>query len=312
MPNIQTKALIIGSGPAGYTAAIYAARAGLEPVLVTGSQLGGQLTVTTEIENFPGFPKAVGGMWLTEQMEEQAKNVGAKIINDEIIEANLSKRPFVCKGDSGNSYASDTVIIATGASARWLGIESEEKYKGLGVSACATCDGFFFRNKEVCVIGGGNAAVDEALYLAGLASKVTLVHRRNELRAEKIMQKRLLENPKIDVVWNNVPDEILGEKPPVGVTGIRLKNVKTGKKTDLAVDGIFVAIGHKPNTGIFKNQLDMDETGYVITKPDTTATSIKGIFAAGDVQDKIYQQAVTAAGTGCMAALEAEKFLAEN
>ncbi|CCQ72385.1 thioredoxin-disulfide reductase [Magnetospira sp. QH-2] len=305
------KVLIIGSGPAGCTAAIYAARASLEPMMVRGLQPGGQLTITTDVENYPGFAETIQGPWLMEQMEAQATHVGTTIIDDIITEADLSRRPFTCKGDSGDTYIADVVIIATGATARWLGLESEEKYMGFGVSACATCDGFFYRNKEVAVIGGGNTAVEEALYLANLASKVTLVHRRDELRSEKILQKRLLAHERVTVVWDSVLDEILGGGTPPGVTGARLKNVKTGKTTDIAVDGVFIAIGHSPNTGLFEGQLEM-EGGYIITKPDSAATSIPGVYAAGDVQDHTYQQAVTAAGTGCMAALEAEKFLAEN
>ncbi len=306
----HTKVLILGSGPAGCTAAIYAARANLEPILVAGLQAGGQLTITTDVENYPGFAEAVQGPWLMEQMQAQAEHVGTKFLYDTIVEVDLSKRPFRAVGDSGDIYLGDTLIICTGASARWLGIPSEQTYQGFGVSACATCDGFFFRNKEVVVIGGGNSAVEEAIYLAGIASKVTLVHRRDSLRAEKIAQDRLLANPKVSVVWNSVVDEILGGGEPPAVTGVRLKNIQTGALSELPVDGVFVAIGHNPNTELFKGAVEIDSEGYIITKPGTTTTNIPGVFAAGDVQDKIYRQAVTAAGTGCMAALEAERFLA--
>lgn len=319
----HTKALVVGSGPAGCTAAIYAARANLEPIMVRGLQPGGQLTITTDVENYPGFAEVIQGPWLMEQMEAQAKNVGTVIIDDIIESADLSKRPFTLKGDSGDIYTCDALIICTGATARWLGLESEQTFQGLGVSACATCDGFFYRGKEVAVIGGGNTAVEEALYLTNHASKVTLVHRRDELRSEKILQTRLLNNPKVEVLWDTVLEEILGNPPgvglalggsatPPGVTGLRLKNVKSGDVSELSVDGVFIAIGHSPNTGIFKDQLDMEEGGYIVTKPGTTETSIKGVFAAGDVQDHVYQQAVTAAGTGCMAALEVERFIAEQ
>lgn len=306
----HTKVLILGSGPAGCTAAIYAARANLEPILVSGLQAGGQLTITTDVENYPGFAQAVQGPWLMEQMQAQAEHVGTKFLYDTIVEVDFSQRPFRAVGDSGDIYLGDTLILCTGATARWLGIPSEQTYQGFGVSACATCDGFFFRNKEVAVIGGGNSAVEEAIYLAGIASKVTLVHRRDSLRAEKIAQDRLLSNPKVSVVWNSVVDEILGGGEPAAVTGVRLKNVETGQMSELTVDGVFVAIGHSPNTELFKGALDIDAEGYLITKPGTVSTNIPGVFAAGDVQDKIYRQAVTAAGTGCMAALEAERFLA--
>ncbi len=308
----HTKALILGSGPAGYTAAIYAARASLEPILVKGLQPGGQLTITTEVENYPGFAEAVQGPDLMIAMQEQASNVGTTMFDDTIIEADLSKRPFTLKGDSGTVYTGDTLIICTGASARWLGLPSEEKFMGFGVSACATCDGFFFREKEVAVIGGGNTAVEEAIYLTNHASKVTLIHRRDELRAEKILQERAMANPKIEILWDSVLDEVLGGDNPPGVTGVRVRNVKTGDPSDLEVDGVFIAIGHDPNTGLFKGQVDMDEENYILTEPGTTQTSVPGVFAAGDVQDKIYRQAVTAAGTGCMAALEVEKFVAEH
>jgi thioredoxin reductase (NADPH) len=283
----------------------------MEPILVRGLQPGGQLTITTEVENYPGFAEAIQGPELMIAMTEQAKNVGTIMFDDTIIEADLSKRPFILKGDSGSTYTGDTLIICTGASARWLGLESEEKYMGFGVSACATCDGFFFREKEVAVIGGGNTAVEEAIYLTNHASKVTLIHRRNELRAEKILQKRALENPKIEILWDNVLDEVLGESTPTGVNGIRVKNVKTGDTSELKLDGVFIAIGHDPNTELFLGQVEMDSEKYIITKPGTTQTNIPGVFAAGDVQDKIFRQAVTAAGTGCMAALEVEKFIAE-
>ena len=308
----HTKVLILGSGPAGYTAAIYAARASMEPTLVRGLQPGGQLTITTEVENYPGFAEAIQGPDLMIAMTEQAKNVGTTMFDDTIIEADLSNRPFILKGDSGTTYTGDTLIICTGASARWLGLESEKKFMGFGVSACATCDGFFFREKEVAVIGGGNTAVEEAIYLTNHASKVTLIHRRDKLRAEKILQKRALENPKIDILWDNVLDEILGNSEPTGVNGVRVKNVKTGDTSEIKLDGVFIAIGHDPNTELFLGQLEMDTEKYILTKPGTTQTSVSGVFAAGDVQDKIFRQAVTAAGTGCMAALEVEKFIAEH
>jgi len=306
----RTKVLILGSGPAGCTAAIYAARANLEPILVAGLQPGGQLTITTEVENYPGFAEPIQGPWLMEQMQKQAEHVGAAFLYDTILEVDLSKRPFRAVGDSGDIYFGDTLIISTGATARWLGLESERTYQGFGVSACATCDGFFFRNKNVAVIGGGNSAVEEAIYLAGIAAKVTLVHRRDSLRAEKIAQDRLFANPKVSVVWDSAVDEILGGGNPAGVTGLRLKNVKTGALSELPVDGVFVAIGHSPNTDLFKDTLTIDSEGYLVTVKGSTATNVPGVFAAGDVQDKIYRQAVTAAGTGCMAALESERFLA--
>ncbi len=306
----HAKVLIVGSGSAGYTAAIYAARANLSPILVRGLQPGGQLTITTDVENYPGFADPIQGPWLMEQMEQQARNVGTQMFDDTVVETDLSVRPFVAVGDSGTRYTGDTLIICTGASARWLGLESEQKYMGFGVSACATCDGFFYREKPVAVIGGGNTAVEEALFLTNFASKVTLIHRRDQLRAERIMQDRLFANPKIEVRWDSALDEVLGGTDPLGVTGARIRNVKTGELQDIDVHGVFIAIGHDPNTGIFKGQLDIDEEGYIITKPDSTATSLHGVYAAGDVQDKIFQQAVTAAGTGCMAALEAEQFLA--
>ncbi|MDP6895659.1 MAG: thioredoxin-disulfide reductase [Rhodospirillales bacterium] len=306
----HSRVLIIGSGSAGYTAAIYAARANLKPVLVRGLQPGGQLTITTDVENYPGFADVVQGPWLMEQMEAQARSVGTEMFEDIIVSTDLSARPFKAVGDSGAVYTGETMIICTGASARWLGLETEEKFMGFGVSACATCDGFFYREKPVAVIGGGNTAVEEALFLTNFASKVILVHRRDELRAEKILQERLLRNEKIEVQWNSVLDEILGDSDPLGVTGARIRNVHSGETTNLDVHGVFIAIGHDPNTDIFKGQLDMDDESYIHTAPDSTATNVPGVYAAGDVQDKIYQQAVTAAGTGCMAALEAEGFLA--
>ncbi|MEE2699714.1 MAG: thioredoxin-disulfide reductase [Pseudomonadota bacterium] len=308
----HSKVLIIGSGAAGYTAGIYASRANLHPNLLRGIQPGGQLTITTEVENYPGFAEAIQGPWLMEQMYEQTINVGTKIFDDIIVKTDFSKRPFCVLGDSGDEYTGDTVIIATGASARWLGLESEKKFSGFGVSACATCDGFFFREKPVAVIGGGNTAVEEALFLTNFASKVFLVHRRDALRSEKILQERLFNNKKVEIIWNSVLDEVIGNEDPLGVTAIKLNNLKSGEFSKISVDGVFIAIGHVPNSGIFKGQLDMDKHGYILTEPDSTRTSVKGIFAAGDVQDNIYRQAVTAAGTGCMSALEAERFLAEQ
>jgi thioredoxin reductase (NADPH) len=307
----RSKVMILGSGPAGYTAAIYAARASLKPMLVQGIQPGGQLTITTDVENYPGFADVIQGPWLMEQMQKQAEHVGTQMFFDTIVDVDLSVRPFVCLGDSGDRYEADSLIIATGATAKWLGLPGEETFRGGGVSACATCDGFFFRNKEVIVVGGGNTAVEEALYLTHHASKVTLVHRRDSFRAERILQDRLFKNPKVSVIWDHVVDEVLGEKTPAPVvTGARLRNVKTGVAQDVKADGFFVAIGHSPNTELFKGKLEMDGEGYLITRPDSTATNIAGVFAAGDVQDKVFRQAVTAAGTGCMAALEAEKWLA--
>jgi len=308
----ESKILIIGSGPAGYTAAIYAARANLQPLLVRGVQPGGQLTITTEVENYPGYAEAVQGPWMMEQMEQQAERVGTRLVDDTIVSVDFSRRPFVAIGDSGDSYRSDAVLVCTGASARWLELPSEQRFKGYGVSACATCDGFFFRGKTVAVIGGGNTAVEEALYLTNFASKVVLIHRRNQLRAEQILQDRLAHNRRITVVWNHVVEDIVGVDDPPGVTGIRLRNVETGATQSLALDGVFVAIGHTPNTEIFRGQLTVDHEGYIITKPDSTVTNIPGVFAAGDVRDKIFRQAVTAAGNGCMAALEAERFLAAD
>lgn len=308
----KTKVLIIGSGPAGYTAAIYAARANLSPILVQGGQPGGQLTITTEIENYPGFADPIGGIELMEAMKQQAINVGTEICSDTIEKVELEQRPFKAFGQSGTTYEGDTVIIATGANARWLGMESEDKFKGFGVSACATCDGFFYRGRDVAVIGGGNSAVEEAIFLTNFANSVTLIHRRGELRAEKIAQDRLFKNKKIKVIWDSVVDEFIGNPPGTenaGLTGLRLKNVKTGDMSELAVDGAFVAIGHTPVTHLFKGMLDMDEEGYLVTKCSTPKTNIPGVYAAGDVADKIYRQAVTAAGMGCMAALEADRFI---
>ena len=306
----HSKALIIGAGPAGYTAAIYAARANLQPLLVTGLQPGGQLTITTDVENYPGFAEIIQGPWLMEQMQRQAEHVGTRIVADLITAIDLGRRPFAATGDSGDLYVGETVIIATGAQARWLGLPSEEIFRGFGVSACATCDGFFFRGKEVVVVGGGNTAVEEALYLTNHARRVTLVHRRDALRAEKILQDRLFRNPKIEVVWTSVVDEILGEREPPAVTGVRLRNLRTGGSSARACQGVFIAIGHTPVTGLVVGQLPLDPEGYVITRPDSTETGIPGVFAAGDVKDKLFRQAVTAAGLGCMAAIEAEKFLA--
>jgi len=308
----HAKVLILGSGPAGYTAAVYAARAMLDPVLIQGIQPGGQLTITTEVENYPGFAEVIQGPWLMEQMEGQARNVGTEIISDHINEVDLKTRPFSLKGDSGTEYTCDSLVICTGAQARWLGLETEEKFQGFGVSACATCDGFFYRGKKVLVIGGGNTAVEEALFLTNFASEVVLVHRRDELRSEKILQKRLFENEKISIKWDTTLEEVLGDEDPKGVTGARLKNVKTGEVEEVDCHGIFIAIGHKPSTELFEGQLEMKRGGYLLTAPDSTATAIPGVFAAGDVTDDIYRQAVTAAGLGCMAALEAEKFIAEH
>ena len=308
----HTKVLILGSGPAGYTAAIYAARALLKPILVFGSEPGGQLTTTTDVENFPGFAKVIQGPWLMEEMKGQAKAVGTEMIQDHIKKVDLSKKPFSAHGDSGQVYTADSIIISTGAQARWLNLESEQKFRGFGVSACATCDGFFFKEKEVAVVGGGNAAVEEAMFLTKFASKVHLIHRRNELRAEKLLQEKLKANKKIQIIWDSVVEEVMGTNEPKGVNGIKLKNVKTNKTSVLKVDGLFIAIGHDPATALFKDQLKMDKEGYLITKPDSTITNIPGVFAAGDVKDKIFRQAVTAAGMGCMAALEAEKHLSNK
>ncbi len=314
MPQTHhTKTLIIGAGPAGYTAAIYAARANLKPILVQGMQPGGQLTITTEVENFPGFAKSIQGPWLMEQMQAQAEHVGTQILFDTITDVDFSKRPFVCKADSGDTFVAETVIIATGAQARWLGVDSEKKFQGFGVSGCATCDGFFFRNKPVCVIGGGNTALEEALYLTNHASKVTLIHRRDSFRGEKILHDRVAANPKINVIWDSVVEDVIGnETPTLAVTGVKLRNLKTNAMSTLPVEGVFVAIGHDPATKLFKGKLVLDDAGYIVTKPDSTATNIPGVYAAGDVKDKIYRQAVTAAGMGCMAALEAERWMAEQ
>ena len=311
MGNIHSSTLILGSGAAGLTAAIYTARANLKPTLIHGIQPGGQMTITTDVENYPGFADVIQGPWLMEQMSAQAENVGTNMINDIITEASLSSKPFELTGDSGNKYTCDALIISTGAQAKWLGLESEDKFQGFGVSACATCDGFFFRGKNVVVIGGGNTAVEEALYLTNHANKVTLIHRRDTLRAEKLLQDRLMKNKKIEIVWNTVVKEILGKEEGTlkELTGVKVEDLKENKTSEIPTDGVFVAIGHVPNTGIFNGQLNMDKEGYIITKPDSTATNIEGVYAAGDVQDPIYRQAVTAAGTGCMAALEAEKYL---
>ena len=308
----HTKVLILGSGPAGYTAAIYAARAMLKPILVHGSQPGGQLTTTTDVENYPGYSKVIQGPWLMDEMKGQAEAVGTEMIQDHISKVDLTKKPFTATGDSGQIYTADSFIISTGAQARWLNIKSEQEFRGYGVSACATCDGFFFKDKEVAVVGGGNAAVEEAIFLTKFASKVKLIHRRNELRAEKMLQEKLKANKKIEIIWDSVVDEVLGDKEPKGVNGIKIKNVKNSKITELKVHGLFIAIGHDPATSLFKDQLNMDKEGYLITKPDSTETNIPGVFAAGDVKDKIFRQAVTAAGMGCMSALEAEKFLSNT
>jgi thioredoxin reductase (NADPH) len=306
----HSRVLIIGAGAAGYTAAIYAARANLQPLLVAGLQPGGQMTITTDVENYPGFAEIIQGPWLMEQMRQQAEHVGTRVILDLIVSVDFARRPFVAIGDSGDRYLGDTVIVATGAQARWLGLPSEEIFRGFGLSACATCDGFFFRGKDVVVVGGGNTAVEEAIYLTNHARRVTLVHRRDALRAEKILQVRLFRNPKIEIIWDSVVDEILGLPEPPTVTGIRLRNRRSGAVSELGCDGVFIAIGHTPVTGFLARQLPLDPEGYVITRPDSTQTAIPGVFAAGDVKDRIFRQAVTAAGMGCMAALEAEKFLA--
>jgi len=310
--TLHTKVLIIGSGPAGCTAAIYAARANLGPILVAGMEPGGQLSITTEVENYPGFAEMIQGPWLMEQMQKQAANVGTQIIHDLIVDVDFSSRPFHCKGDSGDMYVAETLIIATGAKARWLGLPSEKKFMGAGVSACATCDGFFFRNRPVALVGGGNTAVTEALYLANIASKVTLIHRRDTLRAEKVLVDRMKAHPKVEIMWDSVVDEVLGTETPAAVTGLRLKNVKSGAMSALPVEGFFIAIGHDPATELFRGKLKMDSEGYLLTEPDSTRTNVPGVFAAGDVKDKVFRQAVTAAGLGCMGALEAEKFLAEH
>jgi thioredoxin reductase (NADPH) len=304
--------LIIGSGPAGYTAAIYAARALLKPVMVSGLQPGGQLTITTDVENYPGFADVIQGPWLMDQMRAQAEHVGTEFVSDVVVSADLSKRPFRVECDSGEVFLAETLIIATGAQAKWLGLPSEQQFRGFGVSACATCDGFFYRNRAVAVTGGGNTAVEEALFLTNFASKVTLIHRRDELRAERILQDRLFANPKIEVIWNTVVDEVLGTENPLGVTGLRLRDCNTNQLSELPVDGFFVAIGHAPASELFKGQLPMNEGGYIRVKPGTVSTAVEGVYAAGDVTDDVYRQAVTAAGMGCMAALEAVRFLAEE
>ncbi|MCS6779718.1 MAG: thioredoxin-disulfide reductase [Geminicoccaceae bacterium] len=308
----RVRLAIIGAGPAGYTAAIYAARANLAPLLIQGLQPGGQLAITTDVENFPGFAEPIQGPELMERMAAQARHCGAELLADVVTAVDLARRPFALALDSGDRVRCDALIVATGAQARWLGLPSEEKFKGFGVSACATCDGFFFRGRPVAVVGGGNSAVEESLYLAQMCSKVTLVHRRDSLRAEKILQDRLFANPKIEVVWNHVVEEILGSEEPRGVTAVRIRHVATGATRELAVHGLFVAIGHDPATALFRGQLDMDREGYILTAPGSTRTSVPGVFAAGDVQDKVFRQAVTAAGTGCMAALEADRWLAAH
>ena len=308
----HSKVLILGSGPAGYTAAIYAARAMLKPILVFGSEPGGQLTTTTDVENFPGYSKVIQGPWLMDEMKGQAKAVGTEMIQDHISKVDLSKKPFTATGDSGQTYTADSFIISTGAQARWLNLKSEQEFRGFGVSACATCDGFFFKEKEVAVVGGGNAAVEEAMFLTKFASKVKLIHRRNELRAEKMLQAKLKANKKIEIIWDSVVEDVIGEKNPKSVKAIKIKNVKTNKTSELKVDGLFIAIGHDPATSLFKGPLNMDKEGYIVTKPDSTVTNVPGVFAAGDVKDKIFRQAVTAAGMGCMAALEAEKHLSSK
>ena len=312
MATTHSRVIILGSGPAGYTAAIYAARAMLEPTLIQGIQPGGQLTITTDVENYPGFADVIQGPWLMEQMSAQAEHVGTKLVQDHIMSVDLSSRPYTLNGDSGDVYTCDALIISTGAQAKWLGLPSEEKFKGFGVSACATCDGFFYRGKDVVVVGGGNTAVEEALFLTNFASKVILVHRRDSLRAEKILQHRLLNHEKIEVRWNSTLEEVLGDEDPLGVTAARLRNVVSGETEDVPVDGIFIAIGHAPATELFTDQLETKTGGYLITAPDSTRTNVPGVFAAGDVTDDIYRQAVTAAGMGCMAALESEKYLADQ
>ena len=308
----HSKVLILGSGPAGYTAAIYAARAMLKPILVFGSEPGGQLTTTTDVENFPGYSKVIQGPWLMEEMKGQAKAVGTEMIQDHIKKVDLSKKPFEAIGDSGQVYSADSFIISTGAQARWLNLKSEQEFRGFGVSACATCDGFFFKENEVAVVGGGNAAVEEAMFLTKFASKVKLIHRRDKLRAEKLLQTKLMENKKIEIIWDSVVEEVIGDDNPKNVKGIKIKNVKTNEVIEMSLDGVFIAIGHDPATQLFKDQLEMDNEGYLVTKSDSTETNVPGVFAAGDVKDKVFRQAVTAAGMGCMAALEAEKHLSHN
>jgi thioredoxin reductase (NADPH) len=309
---MHAKVVIIGSGPAGYTAAIYAARAMLEPVMISGIQPGGQLTITTDVENYPGFADVIQGPWLMDQMKAQAEHVGTRMVSDIITEVDFDQRPFRLTGDSGEVYTADAVIVATGAQARWLGLESESRFQGFGVSACATCDGFFYRGKEVVVVGGGNTAVEEALFLTNFASKVTVVHRRGEFRAERILQERLFKNPKVEVIWNAQIEEVLGDTMPPSVTGVRIRDTRTGQLTDKSADGVFIAIGHSPATAVFAGKLDMKPGGYLKTIPGTAQTNVPGVFAAGDVTDDVYRQAVTAAGMGCMAALEAERWLAEH
>jgi thioredoxin reductase (NADPH) len=308
----SVRVAIIGSGPAGYTAAIYAARALLKPVLISGLTPGGQLTITTDVENYPGFADVIQGPWLMDQMRAQAEHVGTEFVNDIVTEVDLGSRPFKLTCDSGQVFEAETVIVATGAEAKWLGLPSEQAFRGFGVSACATCDGFFYRGKQVAVVGGGNTAVEEALFLTSFADKVTLIHRKDELRAEKILQERLFAHPKIEVIWDSAVDEVLGDENPKGVTAVRLKNVKTGEKRDLPIDGLFIAIGHAPAAELFKGQLDLHASGYLKVKPGTASTAIHGVYACGDVTDDVYRQAVTAAGMGCMAALEAARFLAEE
>ncbi len=311
MSDYQTSVLIIGSGPSGYTAGIYAARAGLKPLIFTGPQTGGQLTLTTEIENFPGFPEPISGPELMSRMRQQAENVGVQIVEDKITKVDLNSRPFICQSENGHHISADSIIISTGATARWLGLESESKFLGFGVSGCATCDGFFYRNKDVAVIGGGNTAVDEALYLTNFARSVTLIHRRDALRADQTLQTRLFNNPKITVEWDSVVDEFVGTDTPKSLTGLKVKNVKTGDIKEINVDGAFVAIGHHPNSELFKDWLDIDAEGYLITPPNSCKTKIAGVFASGDVQDPHFRQAIVAAGSGCIAALEAERYLNE-
>ena len=306
------RCLIVGAGAAGYTAAIYAARAMLKPVVIAGMQPGGQLTITTDVENYPGFADVIQGPWLMDQMRAQAEHVGAEILSDLVVEADLSQRPFRIRCDSGETWLAETLIIATGAQAKWLGIESEQKFQGFGVSACATCDGFFYRGKQVVVVGGGNTAVEEALFLTNFAEKVTVVHRRDEFRAEKILQDRLFAHPKIEVIWDSALEEVIGQSDPMGVTGVKLRHANTGEVRELACDGVFIAIGHAPASEVFKGQIEADANGYLRVEPGTTSTAIKGVYAAGDVTDDVYRQAVTAAGMGCMAALEAVRFLAEE
>ena len=310
--KIETNVLIIGSGPAGYTAAIYAARANLKPHLISGLEPGGQLTITTDVENYPGFGDVIQGPWLMEQMKEQALKVGTEFHHDIINKVSFDNNPFSAFTDSGLEFSAKSIIIATGAQARWLNIKSENKFKGFGISACATCDGFFFKDQNVIVVGGGNSAVEESLYLTNFASKVTLIHRRDSLRAEKILQERLFNHPKIDVIWNHTVDEFIGSEEPLSLNKIKIKNVKDNNEKIMEATGAFIAIGHDPSTYLFKNKIEMDSENYIITKSDSTETNIKGVFAAGDVKDKVYRQAVTAAGMGCMAALESEKYIAEN